>query len=98
MPGELVTRPVVFEGTELHLNFSTSAAGAIQVELQDAEGKPLPGFELSSCDVIFGDTIDRTVTWKGSNDVGALAGKPVRLRFRLKDADLYAFQFKGPGR
>ena len=98
VPGELVTRPLVFEGTELHLNFATSAAGAIQVELQDAEGKPLPGFELSSCDVVFGDTIDRTVTWKGSSDVGALAGKAVRLRFRLKDADLYAFQFTGSQR
>ena len=42
---------------------------------------------------IFGDTIERTVTWKNGGDVSALAGKPVRLRFVLKDADLYAFQF-----
>ena len=31
--------------------------------------------------------------WKNGSDVSSLAGKPVRLRFRLKDADLFAFQF-----
>ena len=41
----------------------------------------------------FGDTVDRTVTWKQGADVSSLAGKPVRLRFVLQDADLYAYQF-----
>ncbi len=91
--GELMTRPLVFSGNRLRLNFSTSAAGSIQVEIQDESGKPIPGYELESCPEIFGDAIDREVTWKGGPDVGSLAGKPIRIRFRLKDADLYAFQF-----
>jgi hypothetical protein len=33
------------------------------------------------------------VAWKGGEDVSSLAGKPVKLRFRLKDADLFSFQF-----
>ena len=41
----------------------------------------------------FGDAIQRTVTWKGAPDVSSLAGKPLRLRFVLNDADVYAFQF-----
>jgi hypothetical protein len=77
----------------LALNFATSAAGSIRVEIQDLDGKPLPGFALADCPPHFGDTIERVVTWRGGSDVGALAGRPVRLRFALQDADLYAYQF-----
>lgn len=94
--GELVTKPFTFTGSSLNLNFSTSAAGVIRVEIQDAAGKPLPGFALDDCNELFGDSIERAVSWKQGADVGALAGKPVRLRFELKDADVYAFQFGQP--
>jgi len=91
--GELVTKPLVFQGKQLQLNFSTSAAGTVRVELQDAGGQPIPGFAEADCDEVFGDAIQRTVTWKGAPDVSSLAGKPLRLRFVLNDADVYAFQF-----
>ena len=45
--GELVTRPLVFSGNRLTLNFATSAAGGIRVEIQDADGRPIPGFALA---------------------------------------------------
>ncbi len=92
--GELLTKPLVFEGDELAVNFATSAAGSLQVEIQDAEGKPLEGFALADCPPVFGDAIDRVVSWKNGADIRQLAGKPVRLRWVLKDADLYAFQFR----
>lgn len=92
--GELVTKSLTFTGNELLINLSTSAAGSIRVEIQDAQGKPLPGFSLSDCHEVFGDAIDRAVLWKGSSNVGALADKPVRLRFVLKDADLYSLRFR----
>lgn len=92
--GEVTTKALIFKGDALNLNFSSSAAGDILVELLDEHGKPIPGFTLSDCDPVFGDSIERTVSWKGSTDVSALAGKPVKLRFQLRDADLFAFQFK----
>ena len=92
--GRLQTKPVVFDGTQLELNFATSAAGSIRVEIQDADGKPLDGYSLADCPEIFGDTIARTVVWKDdSKDVSLLAGKSVRLLFELKDADIYSFRF-----
>ena len=91
--GELLTKQIQFTGKHLTLNFSTSAAGGIRVELQDTNGKPLPGFALQDCSPIFGDTIERTVAWGEGNDVSKFAGKPIRLRIELKDADLYSFQF-----
>lgn len=91
--GELITKPLIFSGNELRLNFSSSAAGGIQVEIQDIEGKALPNFALSDCQPVFGDSLDRKVTWKAGANVGAFAGQPVRLRFRVEDADLFAIRF-----
>lgn len=92
--GELVTKPFTFTGKSLTMNFATSAAGGVKVEIQDAEGQPIPGFTLSDCEEHFGDALERTVVWKNGTDVSSLAGKSVRLRFTLKDADLYAIRFE----
>ena len=89
-----MTKPLTFGGRELMMNYSTSAAGRIRVEIQDADGKPIPGFTLADAEEMYGDTLQRTVPWKSGGNVSQLAGKPVRLRFVLKDADLYAIQFR----
>ena len=91
--GEVVTKPLTFNGSQLEINFSTSATGSIRVELQDAAGTPIPGFTLADCNLQFGAQLDRIVSWKAGPDVRRLAGQPVRLRFVMKDADLYALQF-----
>lgn len=93
-PGEVLTKPLRFAGRELEINCSTSAAGSVRVEIQDTEGKPAAGFAADDCLEIVGDEIARTVRWKNGSDVGKLAGQPVRLRFLLHDADLYALQFR----
>lgn len=92
--GEAVTKPLVFDGRELVLNVSTSAGGSAFVELQDAAGAPVPGFALDECHEIFGDHLEYVARWKGGRDAGSLAGRPVRLRFRLKDADVFSFRFR----
>jgi hypothetical protein len=95
--GELVTQPLIFEGQELVLNFSTSAAGSIAVELLDAEGKPLPGYHQADAQPEYGDHIEHVMTWK-SGDLSALAGKPVRLRFSMLECDLFSFRFRNTPR
>lgn len=92
--GEIITKPVTFTGKELLFNFATSAAGSIVVELQTPEGKPIPGFTEKEGIELFGDTLSRPVHWKTGTDVSQLAGKPVRLKIKLKDADLYSLRFK----
>ncbi len=66
--------------------------GETRVELQDAAGQAIPGFALEDCAPVTGDFIDHSVTWKGGS-LAALAGKPVRLRFELRGADLFSLQF-----
>lgn len=92
--GEMLTKPFTFEGKRLSLNFATSAAGGIKVEIQDADGRPLPGFTLADCKETIGNEIAKNVAWKGGEDVSSLAGKPIRLRFVMKDADLYSLKFE----
>ena len=90
--GEVLTRPLVFAGSRLLVNYSTSAIGWLRFELCDEAGQPVEGFAMGDSEVLFGDEIEHPVSW-GEGDVGALAGRPVRLRVRLKDADLYSFRF-----
>jgi hypothetical protein len=92
--GQMLTRPFSFSGRELHINYATSAAGHIRVEIQDADGNAVPPFTLSESVPIFGDQIDRVVAWNAGSDLSGLAGKPIRLRFVMKDADLFSLQFR----
>lgn len=94
--GEVLTKPLVFEGDELVLNFATSAAGSIRVEVQSPDGQPIEGFALDDCHEIFGDALARPVVWKDAS-ISTLAGRPVRLRFVMSDADLYSLQFPKKG-
>jgi hypothetical protein len=90
--GEMRTKPLRFEGSRLLLNFATSAAGSVKVEVQDAEGRPVPGFSLADCEELIGNRIERVVSFKGGS-LERLAGKAVRLRLVLKDADVFALRF-----
>lgn len=92
--GSFTTKPLTFQGNRLELNFSTSAAGTIRVEIQDSDGRPIEGYSLADGGEVFGDQLDRVVTWKHGRDVGKLAGRPIRLHVTLSDADLYSFQFQ----
>jgi hypothetical protein len=91
--GEAVTQPLTFSGKMLEINYSTSAAGALRVEIQDEQGKPIDGYSLADAETIIGDEINRTVAWKNGSDVSALKGRVVRLRFVMKDADVYSLRF-----
>ncbi len=86
--GSLLTKPIVYSGAQLDLNFATSAAGSVIVELVDIYGET-----LATSEPLIGDDIDRTVVWQDRADVAAFAGQAVRLRFILQDADLYAYRF-----
>lgn len=92
--GEMITKPLTFEGSELEINYRTGAPGYVQVEIQDATGTPIPGYTLDICREIIGDEIERIVRWESGTDVSGLAGQAVRLRFVMKDADLFALKFR----
>jgi hypothetical protein len=91
--GEFTTRPLIAGGRHLVLNYATSAAGSVQVEVQDENGLPLSGFALAEMSPLFGDELETVMRWKTGALLPALNGKPVRLRFVLRDADVFAVRF-----
>ena len=105
--GTLTTRPLAFEGESLLINarapdrpFGADSPpatpfGRLSVELLDAAGEPLPGFSADDFDAFTGDDVRHVATWNGSDDLGRLGRRPVRLRFNLTNAALYSFRFRG---
>ncbi len=91
--GDMTTPPIVFAGNRLQLNVDCSAIGEVWVEIQDARGKPLPGYSMEEAVSVDLNGVAQEVWWKQGPDVGPLAGRPIRLRLRMRSAKLYAFQF-----
>ena len=91
--GEVLTRSLVFTGKRLLINHATDAVGWIRFELCDTQGKPIDGFSFYDSETLFGNELEHEVTWRKGTDLSNLAGKPVRLRLRLQNADVYSFQF-----
>ena len=82
----IVTKPFVFDGSELFSNFSTSARGYIYFILH-CDDKI-----YASCKT-FGNAIDRRVAFMDTEAVRSCAGKKVVLEIRMSDADIYAIRF-----
>jgi len=95
-PGEMLTKLLTLpEGDcQLVLNYSTSAAGSIRIELQDANGNALPGYAATDCVPLIGDRIDGPVRWDSVSEKTPFPGQPVRMKIELRDADLYSMQFR----
>ncbi len=90
--GEMVTKPLTFIGDTLFVNYETSAAGHLKVEVLDASGKPLPGFRLDQMkEALRGNERMQAVSWQGN--LSSLAGRSIRLRFVLREGDLYSIRF-----
>ena len=90
--GTLTTIPLVFSGERLEVNALVKDGGRLAVEISNAAGRPIEGFELS--EPITGDHLRQPVTWHGDKSVSNLRGKPVSLKFHLRGAELYSFAFR----
>jgi hypothetical protein len=91
--GEMITKPIIFSGDRMVINYSTSAAGRIRIEFRDEQDRVVSGFGLVDCCEIVGNHIERIVVWSGGADLSSLASKPVVVRFVLEDAQLFSFRF-----
>ncbi len=91
--GHCLTKPLIMEGEDLRVNFATSAAGMLKVALCHEDGSEMNGFGFEDMEPMWGDDLDRSVVWKNDKGIAQFSGRPVRIKFYLKDADLYAFRF-----
>jgi len=91
--GAITTSPIRFKGNRLELNVQTKESGYVRVAILDAHQQPIAGFTDNDATPIVGSHIQSIADWEGKTDLSSLIGKPVRLRFSMKNASLYAFQF-----
>ena len=92
--GWLTTLPFTCEGSHLEVNMDGSARGWLKVELLDEAMQPLKGFTEAEADRLGGSSTAQIVTWNGKQDLSALKGQTVRLRFVGQSMKLYAFQLQ----
>ena len=90
--GSLTTKPLVLGGTTLAVN-ADAAGGSLRVEILDEQSRPIAPCESENCDLLRSDEIRHTVSWGGASGLEDIAGRTVRLRFHLENAQLYSFRF-----
>ena len=98
----MTTRPLIFEGSRLLVNFEDSQKGSagvdhhssLRVEILDATGVPVEGFGLEEAEPVTRTVAGQPVSWAGSADLSALAGQPLQLHFHLRNGKFYSFQFQ----
>jgi hypothetical protein len=88
--GTITTRPLTFKGKYLFVNVN-APQGELRAEVLDEKGQPIKPFTRENCQPLRIDSTLAQVQWKGASDLSKLAGKPVRLRFSLKNGSLYSF-------
>ncbi len=84
--GELVTPWMRFAGESLKLNVDTGAMGTASVKLESEDGRSIES------ERIIANEVDHAVRWR-TGSPGEFRGKPARLRFSMRRARLFAFQF-----
>lgn len=96
VPGTMTTRPVRFSGQHLFVN--ADVGGELRVEVLDREGRVIEPYSRDGCTPVRGDLTRHAVRWRGAPTLAPLAGEPVRFRFHLSRAQLYAFWVSGSPR
>ncbi len=86
--GEVITKPLTFQGSELSLNFATSALGYLRIEILDQDGAPIEGYDSGR---LFGDSTARHCDFE--KPLSDLEGKEIRFKISMKDCDFYSFKF-----
>ena len=89
-PAVVYMRRFSIKSPEVYVNANVARDGAVRLELLDEESQPLPGFELSRCAPITGDSLLHSVRWEGEPDLTEIVGRPIRWRLHATHARVYA--------
>jgi len=93
--GTIITKPFQLQGTKLELNVDAMDHGMMCVELLDESEKPIAEFSGENAEWFRGvDQLRFQPAWVNQADLTPLQGKTVRLKIRLRNASLYAFQVR----
>ena len=93
--GFLVTKPFTCEGEDLLIN-AFARGGEITVAVLDESGHHFgdyySGFRKIDCSPFDSNSLRHKVTWRHYTSLASLKGKTIRLKFYLRNAQLYSFE------
>lgn len=84
--GIITTKPLKTDGVTLQLNYLVRNGGSLIVETLDGTGAL-----IGTSETLTGDAVDGKVAWKQEPN---FSDGPIKLRFLLTNADVYAVQFQ----
>ncbi len=90
--GSVTTRLLRTPGGRLTVN--ARVGGDLRAEILDGDGNVIPGYGVQQCNPVRGDSLRHAVTWGTGSDLVPRRKAGLRVRFHLRDTDLYAFQLK----
>ena len=90
--GWIETKPVFSTGARLFINGRCNDNGYIEVEVMDTWNNVWEEYGRDECAKFTGDAVRHQVNWSGRETVSEVPGA-VKLRFYLRNAELYGFQF-----
>jgi hypothetical protein len=89
--GTITTPLVTFSAEKMTANVDAKN-GEVRVQVLDDSGKPIPGFTFEDCKPLSVDSVNAPVEWK--QPLTTLQGRPIKLEFSLKNAQLFAFDIQ----
>ncbi|MCX6619905.1 MAG: hypothetical protein NTY38_02265, partial [Acidobacteria bacterium] len=97
--GYVTTKAFLWPGGKLRLNCEilggngTREDSWVRVAVLDEQGKALPGLSRTESDGIVSDMVSGEPTWsRRPQDLSGLKGRKIRLRFYLREAEIYSFR------
>ena len=94
--GTLLTENIAFSGKSLYIN-ANAAGGSVKAELIDANDNVIDGYSVNDCTAITEDPTKTQISFGEGKDLSAFAGKSVKIRFYLENAELYSFWVSADG-
>ncbi len=98
--GVLTTKPFKFNGDSLVVN-ADADDGELAVEILEYKNMYgsvdvtlIGGFTRAECVAFKGNNVRHTMAWKSGSELGSLEDKTIKLKFYLRRAKLYSFQFR----
>jgi hypothetical protein len=89
--GWLISRREVFNTPKVTINAKVNPGGYVTAELVDRNNNVIKGFSRAECIPFKGDSVRGLLTWKTAKFPSGWIDKDKKVKFYIKDADLYSY-------
>ncbi len=89
--GWLISRVEQLGVPRVTINAKTGQGGVVLAEVLDLENRVVPGFSRAECVPFSGDAVAHTLTWRTAEFPAESRFAERKIRFILKNADLYSY-------